>query len=127
MATPEPQNHHFCWNELLTPNSGEARTFFEKLLGWQARDMEVGETVYTIFTKDDKDVCGMMQTTPEMQSQFPPCWLSYIKVDDVVATTESAQSLGATVLLPLKVIPDYGRFSVIQDPTGATLAFWQKD
>ncbi len=122
----EAKENHFCWNELMTTDSKKAKNFYEALLDWESYDIDMGEVIYTIFKKGDADVCGMMQMSKELQTEVPSHWMSYIHVDDVVSMTEKAESLGATILLPLKEVPGYGMFSVIQDVTGATFAFWQK-
>lgn len=121
----EAKMHHFCWNELITGDSKAAKDFYQELLGWESHDIDLGEVIYTIFKKGDDDVCGMMQMSDEMKENTSPQWMSYIKVDDVVAVTDKAQSLGAIVLLPIKDVPGYGKFSVLLDPTGASLAFWE--
>ena len=41
------------------------------------------------------------------------------------ATTEKARSLGATVMKDVTEVPKMGWFSIITDPTGATLGLWQ--
>jgi uncharacterized protein len=52
-------------------------------------------------------------------------WLAYVLVDDAVAATAKAKALGATICKEVTEIPNIGCFSVITDPTGATLALWQ--
>ena len=49
----------------------------------------------------------------------------YVLVDNVVATTAKAKSLGATVMKDVTEITNAGSFSVIQDPTGAAIGLWQ--
>jgi predicted enzyme related to lactoylglutathione lyase len=61
---------------------------------------------------------------PQMEG-VPPNWLSYVIVDSVDASTKKAESLGAKVDVPPTDIPNIGRFSVITDPTGATLGLYQ--
>jgi len=41
------------------------------------------------------------------------------------AATEKARTLGATVCKEVTEVAGYGLFTVIRDPTGATLALWQ--
>jgi uncharacterized protein len=55
----------------------------------------------------------------------PSRWLAYVLVDDAAASTEKAKSLGATVCKEMTEIPGFGWFSVITNPTGVTLSFWQ--
>jgi hypothetical protein len=55
----------------------------------------------------------------------PSTWLAYVLVDDIRAATSKAKSLGATIAKEATEIPGVGWFSVIVDPTGATLALWK--
>jgi hypothetical protein len=54
-----------------------------------------------------------------------PQWVPYVLVDDIAATTEKAKSLGAKVLADVTEIQGMGSFSMLVDPTGASLALWQ--
>ena len=113
----------FCWNELMTRDLSAAKNFYTKLFGWTTRDMDMGEQgTYTIFVAGDKDLGGMMKTTKE---DIPPNWLSYVAVEDVDAATKKAEQLGAKQCVPPTDIPNAGRFSVITDPTGATIGLYQ--
>jgi predicted enzyme related to lactoylglutathione lyase len=51
---------------------------------------------------------------------MPPTWGVYITVDDIEATVEQAKALGGKVLLPPIQIEGTGKFTLIQDPQGAT-------
>jgi predicted enzyme related to lactoylglutathione lyase len=53
----------------------------------------------------------------------PPNWLSYLSVADCDASVSRASEMGAKVLMAPQDIPRTGRFSVLQDPTGAVVAF----
>ncbi len=113
----------FCWNELMTPDPEAAKRFYTQLLGWTTREMDMVEAgSYTIFVAGDKDVGGMMKTTND---EIPPHWLSHVAVEDVDAATKKAEQLGAKLCVPPTDIPEVGRFSVITDPTGATIALFQ--
>jgi predicted enzyme related to lactoylglutathione lyase len=48
--------------------------------------------------------------------------LPYIAVDDADATIARARKLGATIYVGPEDIPNVGRFGVLQDPTGASVA-----
>ncbi len=113
----------FCWNELMTPDPEAAKRFYTQLLGWTSREMDMGDAgAYTIFTAGDKDVAGVMKTP---DANVGPHWLSYIAVEDVDSSTKKAEQLGAKPCVPPTDIPEVGRFSVITDPTGATIALFQ--
>ena len=79
---------------------------------------------YTMFQNGGgTDVGGCMQLMEGMQA--PPHWLVYIGTDDVDATTARAKELGATVHVEPADIPNIGRFSVLQDPTGAAFGLFK--
>jgi predicted enzyme related to lactoylglutathione lyase len=125
-ANTKPQIGEFCWNELMTPDTKKAQSFYTTLLGWTAKEHDMGGMIYTMFMQGEKGMGGMMQTPKEKADQVPPHWMSYISVEDVEKTLEKAKSLGANVVMPVTPVADFGRFGIIQDPTGAHVAFWQQ-
>ncbi len=110
-----------CWNELMTKDVAAAKKFYSQLLGWTMNDKPMGPMVYTMLQAAGKDVGGMMALPPEA-GPAPSHWLTYIAVDNCDATTEKATKLGGQVFVPPTDVPNVGRFSVIQDPTGAVFA-----
>jgi hypothetical protein len=60
-----------------------------------------------------------------VQPDSPSYWMAYVLVDDAAVATEKARNLGAQVCKEVTEIPGMGWFSVITDPTGATVAMWQ--
>jgi len=117
----------FCWVELCTPDIDKAKTFYQGILNWQFDDVPMPEGPnYTMIKVGEDPVAGGFQITPEMQSEgLVPHWSSYILVDDVDSTTERAKTLGATVFKEPFDVPEMGRMSVLQDPTGAAFNLWQ--
>ncbi len=55
----------------------------------------------------------------------PSFWLAYVLVADIGAATKKAASLGAKIVKDSIEVPNMGWFSIIEDPTGAALGFWQ--
>jgi predicted enzyme related to lactoylglutathione lyase len=110
----------FVHIELLTNDVARAKDFYEKLFAWKLEDVPGMD--YTIINMGEGTGGGMMQNPiPETPSH----WMAYVLVDDVDAATKKAKSLGAEICKEATVIPGYGWFSVITDPTGATLALWK--
>lgn len=109
----------FCWDELHTKETAAAKTFYGGLFGWTGKGDADGEG-YWHWKQADKDIGGM--TSHMGGPDVPPHWLAYVAVSDVDATTKQAASLGGKVLVPSMDIPKVGRFSVIQDPTGAVFS-----
>jgi len=56
---------------------------------------------------------------------MPPNWLSYVCVDDVGATVNTATASGGKVMMPTNKMENVGTFAVIADPTGAVFAPWK--
>jgi uncharacterized protein len=112
----------FVHIELHTGDVVRAKAFYSALFDWKLQDLPApggGET-YTMIEVGEGTGGGMTG-----DSQMPPHWLAYVGVDDVVATTAKARSLGATVLQDVVEVGDYGWMSVMRDPAGATFALWQ--
>jgi uncharacterized protein len=116
----------FVWYELMTTDREAAKAFYGNLVGWGAQDKQMPGMIYTILTVDDAPVSGLMDLPAEARKMgAPPGWIGYVAVDDVDAATDRVKSLGGTVHVPPKDIPDVGRFSMVADPQGAVLALFK--
>ena len=114
----------FVHIELHTDNLARAKEFYSALFDWKLKDepMPGGEGMYTMINVGEGTGGGMM-TSPMPGS--PPGWLAYVGVDDIEASTAKAKSLGAKVVQDVMQVGEYGRMSVLIDPTGAAFAMWQ--
>lgn len=63
---------------------------------------------------------GIMDAAKLFPTEVPSFWQVYITVDDVTATVQLAESLGAEILMPGEVTP-YGTLGAIRDPLGALI------
>jgi len=108
----------FVHVELNTNNLGKAKPFYENLFGWKLAD--VPQMNYTMVEVGEGTGGGMME-----MKEKSPMWLAYVQVDDVRAATQKVKALGGSVLKDVTEVPGMGWFSVIADPTGATLGLWQ--
>jgi len=121
----KPAFGEFCWNELMTSDTRKAQAFYSSLLGWTTQEHDMGEMTYTMFMAGDKSVGGMLQIPKDKRDKIPPHWMSYISVKDVEETLKKAKDLGAIIKVPVTSVEGMGRFIVIEDPSGAHIAFWQ--
>jgi predicted enzyme related to lactoylglutathione lyase len=123
----EPKVGSFCWLELGTTDRVAAKSFYSNLFGWTGADMPMGpDMTYTILRLGSNDAGGAYQLTKdEIAAHVPPHWMLYIKVDNADQAAAKATSLGAKQIVPPTDIPNVGRFSLIQDPTGAHVAVFQ--
>lgn len=125
MSKSMPSPGEFCWNELLTKNLDTAQSFYGKLLGWEFISHDMGGPFPYILCKnaEGKDIGGMFRI-PDGQP-IPPHWMSYITVEDVDAKAKEVTALGGKVVMEATNVGDFGRFIVLEDPTGAHVALWQ--
>lgn len=112
----------FVHVELNTTDLSQAKTFYGKLFDWTLEDMPMPQGTYTLIKVGEGTGGGMMQ---HPQPGTPSAWLPYVVVGDIAAATQKAQSLGATVCKEVTEVKDMGWFSIIMDPTGATLGLWK--
>jgi len=110
-----------CWNELITTDTEEAKSFFTQLFNWESETAEMINITYTAFLLGEQPVAGMYKMSEEM-GEMPSHWLPYFAIEDCDQSSAKAQAMGAKVLQPPTDIPETGRFSVLLDPQGAAFA-----
>jgi hypothetical protein len=116
----------FCWSELLTPDPFRVEPFYHGTFGWTVERGRPGAFgAYWLFRSEGRAVAGMVQR-PDV-TDYPPHWLHYVRVDRLGPRLEQAAALGGTVLLPPTEIPEEGLFSILRDPGGAMIGFYQGD
>lgn len=120
MSDSMKQHGAFSWNELMTTDVEAAKSFYGELLGWTMQDLKMNMP-YTMVKAGDNEVGGIMKIPPDAAG-MPPQWGAYVTVDDVDAMSQRVGEIGGKLIMPPTDIPDVGRFCVIQDPQGATLA-----
>ncbi len=106
----------FIWYELITSDPDAAQAFYGPLLGWTFADSGQQDMDYGIISKGDNAVAGIMKQ-PE-GAPMPPCWMGYIRVDDVDAAAANIQQHGGAVHMAPHDIPDVGRIAMLADPQG---------
>jgi predicted enzyme related to lactoylglutathione lyase len=113
----------FVHVELNTNDVSKAKKFYGKLFDWKTKDIKTGATgKYTLIDVGKGTGGGMMK------NPIPGCpsfWLSYVLVKDIDAATKKAKKLGATVKKDVTDVMGMGWLSIIEDPTGAPLGFWE--
>jgi predicted enzyme related to lactoylglutathione lyase len=113
----------FVHVELHTNDLQRARDFYTRLFGWKLQDVPMSDNgTYTMIDVGGGTGGGMM---PNPAPGTPSHWLAYVGVDDIDASTRKARELGAKVVMDVTGIGEFGRMSVINDPSGATLAMWE--
>jgi predicted enzyme related to lactoylglutathione lyase len=115
---PRQARHPVVHLELHTCNVARACAFYSELLGWTPDRIQTSAGCYQAL-----DMSGLSGGVIERELDRP-LWLPYVEVAEVTATAAHAESLGGTVLLTPREGPAGWR-SVIAEPAGGELAFWQ--
>jgi predicted enzyme related to lactoylglutathione lyase len=109
-----PAVGEFCWDSLNTTDVAGGSAYYEKVVGWTPADggvFKFGDLMEASFGLAPAGV--------------PASWLSHVFVPNLTEYTQKAESLGATVLMANVDTGEWGKFSVIQDPTGGVIALFQ--
>lgn len=125
---PEQSPGRFVWYELVTTDPQAAQSFYTDVIGWSTAPFEGTETPYTMWMNGEAPIGGVMEIPKEARDRdVPPHWLAYVEVEDVDATAKKAEGLGATIIVQPRDIPDVGRFAILHDPQGATIAIYKRN
>ncbi len=113
------------WNELYTTDPEAAHSFYASVFGWTRETHQVGPEAedYHEFRLGDAHVGGMIQIKPSW-GEVPPNWGTYFCVEDIDASFQKAQDLGAKVVVPIMAESDI-RFCYLQDPQGVHVGLVQ--
>jgi len=114
----------FVWFEHVSNDIPAARTFYERLFGWNTEMMAMpGGSAYAMIHNGDTAIGGYAQA----RAGAPTQWLSYLSVADVDSAYKAAIAAGAkSVVAPMDVGP-VGRMATIADPTGGVFALWRSN
>jgi predicted enzyme related to lactoylglutathione lyase len=108
----------FHWETLTSRDLAASRKFYGEVAGWECGPGPSGTG--NVFNAAGIDVADLQ---PAQSSE--PVWLSYVAVSDVGHAVETAERLGARVLLRSLAIPRVGTMAFIADPQGARLGLYQ--
>jgi hypothetical protein len=113
----------FCWDELHTKDPAAAVKFYSAIYGYTVEDKDMGPMgTYHILKRGERQAGGIMKAR---MAEQPSAWLHYVVVPDVDQGAKRAEGLGGKVIVPAMDIPGIGRFSVVADRQGATLALFK--
>lgn len=112
------------WFDLVSSDPSRAADFYEDIFGWKLEEPAHPEFGgYRNFTRNGARVAGL---APRMSDDGPAnLWSVYLNTCDAEATVSAALAAGATVMVPPMPVGDLGSMTVLVDPAGAAIGFWQ--
>jgi uncharacterized protein len=111
----------WIWYELMTPDVGGSKAFYEAVVGWNITlgSPETGGYGF-IANADGGMTGGLLELTKDMTDHgAQPCWLGYIGVDDIDAFLPRLEAAGGKVTMPARDVPMAGRIAMVTDCCGA--------
>lgn len=122
---PDPELTPFgdwYWNELTTGDEKKALAFYERVFGYTHDEMAMPEGTYYLLKTGEKMRAGLMRAP---MPGMPTMWQPYVCVADCDGTHAKALAQGARSIVPGTEVPEVGRFAIVIDPLGASIAFMQ--
>lgn len=116
----------FCFMESGSADIELSSRFYEGLFEWEADERLLPDGgSYTRFLLRGGPVAGMYAVGADDVTAVPSQWLSYVSVEDAVATLEKAVALGATPFGDVVEVPGVVTVAEFSDPAGAVCGLWQ--
>lgn len=117
---------NFVWYDCMTKDPKASIGFYGEVVGWKTQPF--GDSGYNMWVASQGPLGGVMELPKEAaQMGAPPHWMANVCVDDVDATVKLVKELGGKVYKEPEAIPTVGRFAVIADPQGATIAIFKPE
>lgn len=122
----KPEIGSITWCDLTVPRANEIKNFYEKVIGWKADPVSMGDYGdFSMIAPQSNRIAAGICNSKGINAKLPPQWLIYITVEDVDRSAQTCIELGGKLITEPKTIPSYGRFCVIQDPAGAVCALFK--
>lgn len=100
------------WFEITGKDAAALRSFYGRLFDWQFRLFE--EMDYGTIDAPEGGIGGGIGSAGESEA-----WITvYVETPDVTATLKTAESLGATVLMPETNVMEGVTIGLFRDPEG---------
>jgi predicted enzyme related to lactoylglutathione lyase len=114
---------HFYWNELMTRNPEQAKSFYGATVGWSFEAMPSPDGTYWVAKLGDDAVAGIFPLSAPQFDDVPEQWMPYLAVDDVDQRVNKATAAGAQLMRPLFDVPGVGRIAILREPGGAGIGW----
>lgn len=108
------------WLTLTVPDALSSRDFYQRVVGWNAKSIEMSEGNVARFEMqiDNETAAAEIRQFRSEQNGIPSVWLIHLPVDDLVESLRRVSEGGG------EVIREYAeeKYAVVRDPVGVYLA-----
>lgn len=113
------------WVDLWTSDIDRSRTFYPKVFGWEAGEVDPAFGGYFQFMHNGAPIAGGMGDMPGNPADNT--WKAYFNTADISAAASAVSVNGGTAFFEPDAVGDLGSQFVFADPQGATAGAWQPD
>jgi uncharacterized protein len=108
--------------QIISKDPDTTGRFYSELFGWR---IEANNALgyRRIDTGSKEGIQGGIWPAP---SQAPAFVQLFVAVDDVKASVQRAEQLGARVVIPPTMLPEGDEMAVMHDPQGMSFAVWRR-
>ena len=94
---PKPRGK-FVWYDVMTTDTKAAASFYQRVIGWDAKDLGMPDRSYTLFSMGLTMVGGLMPITEDARNAgVRPAWMGYIGVPDVDDYAKRVEAAGGAI------------------------------
>lgn len=124
-STPQSRIGKFMWHELWSTDIEESKSFYSLTIPWTAERLNRGHTAGWLFKKNGVPVAGVIQRSPHATQ--PSCWIPYVGVADVPATTKKSRYLGGKVCVSPQQLagPADVHFAILAGPDNSMFGIFE--
>jgi predicted enzyme related to lactoylglutathione lyase len=109
----------WIWSSLITSDPDTDAAFYQTLFDYEVFDMPADGGAEHLMLASENFARASANTLPANRPKARAHWLSYVRVDDMDASTARLVALGGRVLVEPRVDRHGGRVAVVADPLGA--------
>jgi uncharacterized protein len=112
----------FVWFEVHSNDIEKAKSFYQSLMGWTIKPMDMGEAgTYNILVNDDPNGFGGATALMPHEGDHS-YWITYVSVPNTDETCEKIKGAGGEIVGGPFDVPGVGRMAFAKDSQGAYFA-----
>ena len=124
----KPEIGSITWFDLTTKDAKSLKDFYSEVVGWKSEPVSMGDyDDYSMVAPESGKVASGICHARGVNENLPPQWLIYITVENVDKSAKKCEELGGKVLVKPKNLGNYGRYCVVEDPSGAVCALFKPE
>ena len=115
------------WVDLTVQDADKTVQFYKDVVGWDIEKMDMGGyNDYILKIKGTNIPVAGICNAKGVNKDIPPVWLNYFTVKDINKSIEKCKASGGSIVLPTKLMGNYGKVCIIKDNNGVISALFEQ-